>query len=210
MLVLAVLAGERQRQVLARGVGGARADFPVGRLHAVIADQVHDAAAALLDHDRQHVTQAAHVAHELELQALLPVVLGQMLDHAAGRGAGIVDHDVDAAERLVGLLDEVLGVVVLAQIGGDRHDLAAGRLGDLLRGGFERLLAPRADRDVDAFLGERERDALADAFAAAGDQRGLALELEVHFRRSLAYMYSACVTASGRARLRRKIPRARR
>src|SRR5262249_61961789 len=76
----------------------------------------------------------------LSCRPLLPVVLGQMLDHAAGRGAGIVDHDVAAAERLVGLLDEVLGVLVLAQVGGDRHDLAAGRLGDLLRDGIERFL----------------------------------------------------------------------
>src|SRR5215475_12757414 len=105
---------------------------------------------------------------------------GQMLDHAAGRGAGIVDHDVAAAERLVGLLDEVLGVLVLAQVGGDRHDLAAGRLGDLLRDGIERFLAARADRDIDAFFCERQRDALADAFAAAGHQRGLSFELEIH------------------------------
>jgi hypothetical protein len=29
-------------------------------------------------------------------------------------------------------------------------------------------------------LGERKRDAFADAFAAAGDERGLAGELEIH------------------------------
>ena len=39
-----------------------------------------------------------------------------MLDHAAGRRAGIVDHDIDAVERLVGLLDEVPGVGILPQI----------------------------------------------------------------------------------------------
>ena len=120
-VVLAVLAGERLGQVLAGGVGGARRDLPIGRLDAVVADQVDDAAAALLDHDRQHVAQAAHIAHELELQRLRPVLLGEMLDHAARRGAGIVDHDVDAAERLVALLDEVLGVGVLGEIGDDRR-----------------------------------------------------------------------------------------
>ena len=65
---------------------------------------------------------------------------------------------------LCALLDEILGVGVLAQIGGDGDDLAAGRLGDLLGRGLERLHAARADGDIDAFLGERERDALADAF----------------------------------------------
>ena len=83
---------------------------------------------------------------------------------------------------LCGLFDEVLGVAVFAQVAGDRNDLAAGFLGDFLGRGFERLHAPRADRDVDAFLGERERDALADAFTAAGDQRGFAFELEIHRR----------------------------
>src|SRR5712691_1581228 len=179
-VVLAVLAGERLRQVLAGGISGARHDLPIGRLDAVVADQVHDAPAALLDHDRQHVAQAAHVAHELELQSFRPVVLGESFKHAAGRGACVVDHDVDAAERLVALRDEILGVGVLGEVGGDRDDLAPGLLGDLGCSCLEWLLAARADRDIDAFARERARDALADAFAAAGHQRGLALELKVH------------------------------
>src|SRR6185437_11983822 len=179
-IVAAILPGERQREVLPRGIGGARADFPVRRLDAVIADQVHDAAAALFDHDGERVAQAAHVAHEFELQAFVPVVFGQMLDHAAGGGTCIIDHDVDAAERLGALLDEILGVGVFAQIGGDGDDLAAGLFGDLLGGGFEWLLAARTDGDIDAFARQRQRNTFADAFAAAGDQRGLDLEFEVH------------------------------
>ena len=117
-----------------------------------------------------------------------------MLDHAAGRRAGIVDHDVDAAERLDALRDEIPGVGVFAQIGRDGDDLAPGCLGDLLRGGLERLLAARADGDVDAFLGQRQRDALADAFAAAGDQRGLAFELEVHRNAPFEILYGLCAS----------------
>ena len=60
-------------------------------------------------------------------------------------------------------------------------------LGDLGGRRFQHVLAPRADRDVDAFLGERERDALADALAAAGHQRGLALKLKVHLGLLLSY-----------------------
>src|SRR5262249_51491149 len=179
-VVLAVLAGERHREVLPRGVGGARRNLPIGCLHAVVADQIDHAPAALLDHDRQHVAQAAHVAHEFELQRLFPVGLGQMLEHAAGRGAGIVDHDVDAAERLVGLGDEILGIGVFAEIGGDRHDPAVGFPRDLGRCLLERLLAPRADGNIDAFLRQRAGDAFADTGAAARDQRGLAVKLEVH------------------------------
>jgi hypothetical protein len=38
----------------------------------------------------------------------------------------------------------------------------------------------RQQRDVRAFFGEYLRDRLADAAAAAGDQRSLARQLEVH------------------------------
>ncbi len=69
--------------------------------------------------------------------------------------------------------DEILGVGRLGQIGGNGDDLAAGGFGDFGGGLFQRSFAPRADRDVDAFAGERPRDRLADAFAAAGDQRRL-------------------------------------
>src|SRR5262245_10846880 len=103
-----------------------------------------------------------------------------MLDHPAGSGSGVVDHDIDASKRLGALLDKTFGVRVLAQIGGNRRDLSARLLGDFIRRGFERLFAARADGYVHAFPGESARNALADAFAAAGYQRGLALELEVH------------------------------
>jgi hypothetical protein len=72
-----------------------------------------------------------------------------------------------SAERLVGLFDEIPGVAVFAQIGRNGDDLAAGFLGDFIRGCLDRLYAPRTDRDVDAFLGRQADDAISDAFAAA-------------------------------------------
>src|SRR5262249_39590667 len=92
----------------------------------------------------------------------------------------IVDHDVDAAERRVTLRDEIPGVRILAEVGGNGDDLAAGCLRDLGGGRLERLLAPGADRDVDAFLRQRPRKCPSPAPAAAGHQRGLAFELQVH------------------------------
>ena len=103
-----------------------------------------------------------------------------MLEHAAGRGAGIVDHDVDPAERLVRLRDEGFGIGILAEVGGDRHDPAIRFACDLGRRLLERLLASRADRNVDAFPCKRASNAFADADAAAGHQRRFAVELKVH------------------------------
>src|SRR4029078_3407710 len=97
------------------------------------------------------------------------------------------------AERLVALLDEIPSVLVLSQVGGDGNNLAPGCLGDFAGRGFKRLLAPRANRDVDAFFRQGQRDPLTDAFAAASDQRSLAFELEVH--RSLPILNVAFVRA---------------
>src|SRR5262249_61156813 len=65
---------------------------------------------------------------------------------------------------------------------GHADHLRARRPRELLDRGFERGLVPRADRDPDALLRETERDRLADALAAAGDQRRLSLQAEVHVR----------------------------
>ena len=167
---------------MARSVARARHDLPVGVFHAVVADEIHDAAAALLPHERQHVLQAAHVAHELELQALLPRLLAQRLEHAAGRGARVVDEDVDAAELALRAVHELPGIGLARQVRRDGEHLAAARALDLLRGLLQRLVAPRADRHVAALARECRRDALADAFAPAGDAGDLALELQIHDR----------------------------
>src|ERR1043166_4039253 len=103
-----------------------------------------------------------------------------MLDHAAGRRARVVDHDVDAAERLVRLGDEILRIQVLSEIRRDGDDLAV-RLAGNRRGRFlERPGPARADGNVDAFAREAERDAASDPLAPAGHQRGLALKPEIH------------------------------
>ena len=91
--------------------------------------------------------------------------------------AGIAHHDVDAAERLDGVVDQRGDVGRLADVGDE-----AFRLGGLQR--RDRLvelaaLAP-ADRDAAAFLGETLRDGEADAAGAAGDQRDFAGESEIH------------------------------
>src|SRR6202011_4822870 len=85
-----------------------------------------------------------------------------------------------AAERLVRLFDEVLRIGVLGQIGRNSDDLASGLLNDRRGGGLERSRPARADRDVHPFARKAERDAAPDAFAAAGHQRGLAVEPEIH------------------------------
>src|SRR5207253_3011062 len=79
-------------------------------------------------------------------------------------------------------VDDALDVVGPREVSGHGEDLRAGRPRQLLGRGFERGLVPGADRHPDAFLGEPERDRLADSLATAGDQRRLSLQAEVHVR----------------------------
>src|SRR4030095_6221588 len=97
---------------------------------------------------------------------------------------GVVDEDVDAAEAADRGVDDPLDVVGPRQIAGDREHLRPGRAGELPGRLLERRLAARADRHPDAFLDETERDRLADAFAAPGDQRHAPLQAEIHRRHS--------------------------
>src|SRR5690606_34546988 len=56
----------------------------------------------------------------------------------------------------------------------------AGCRADVLGGRVQRPLVPREDRDVHALPRQRLRDRLADAAAAAGHERALALKLQIH------------------------------
>ena len=97
-------------------------------------------------------------------------------DRRAGLDAGVVDHDVEAAEGLDGRVDEALQVVDLADVGVDADGLVAERDDLLLEvlGGL--LVGDVVDDDVGARRGQRQHDGLADAAVAAGDDGDLAVE----------------------------------
>jgi len=73
----------------------------------------------------------------------------------------------------MGFFDKILGIDRFGQVSRDRDNLLAGFLGDLCSGRLQRLFAPRADRDIDAFAREAECDRLANALASARDEGGL-------------------------------------
>ena len=116
-----------------------------------------------------------HRAHQVDLKAAFPALLG-VRDR---QRADVRDDDVDAAKCSARGFDPGLQRRRVADI---RH--RAIRV-DAERG--ERGHAPRhlvgmacADRHVDAFARERQRDRGADAFGATGDQRFQSLESEIH------------------------------
>ena len=123
----------------------------------------HEGAAGV---DRLHQVVALHVG------------LG---DRRARHGAGVVDHDVDAAEFLRGLVDAVLHRVLVAHVDDEGQGAAAGLL-DLLGRGVDRAfelgmrrLGLGGDGDVGAVARGAERDRKPDAARGAGDEQCLAL-----------------------------------
>ena len=52
-----------------------------------------------LAEDRQDLPRGADVAHEVELEGRVPVLVADVVEAADGAGADVVDEDVDLAAR---------------------------------------------------------------------------------------------------------------
>ena len=143
--------------------------FGARRLGADV-EHVDDAAPAPLLHLRRDQADQADRGEQLVLEILLHDLVGQLLERAVARGAGVVDDDVDLAERLHHLVVGALDVGRGADVGLHADHLLpfALRLDGVDRL-VERLAGARQDGDVGAGCGEPRRDREADALAAAGD-----------------------------------------
>ena len=98
-----------------------------------------------------------------------------MLDYAARRRSGIIDHDVDLAELGRAVLYKFLRLIIIGKVGYDGEDLNARRIANFPGGGLQHVGASRADGHIHTFLRQAERDSLAYSFATPSDQRGFAL-----------------------------------
>ena len=103
----------------------------------------------------------------------VPVVACDVRERLPARDAGVGDEGVEPTEPLDRLGDEPLVPAGLRHVGGHERTATAERL-DLRHAPAGLLVVPDVvDRDVEAALGECERDAAADAAVArrAGDER---------------------------------------
>ena len=93
--------------------------------------------------------------------------------HVADRGHVVHDPgDVrEAVDRVAGGLDDAGDARVVGDVGGERHDVGAGVLGDEL---VEALLADVDGDDASAFAGDAGCRGAADARTRAGHDDGLA------------------------------------
>ncbi len=102
--------------------------------------------------------------------------------------AGVVDQDVDPAERRDRVGHQAIGRRSIGEIGGEGDGAPAGALCDRVGGGRGRPLA-RVQHDVGAGAGERDRHARAESAGRAGHERDAAVETEAvqrHRRQAFA------------------------
>ena len=114
------------------------------------------------------------VRAERGVELLLGDVADPLLRELDGR---VVDEHVKPAERLGRLLDGAAALCLLPHVGLDR-EAAPALLFDLPLGLLRVLVFVEVDDgDVGALSGEKDGDGAADAAVAAGDERGLPVEL---------------------------------
>ncbi len=126
--------------------------------------------------------RASRIAREqLEVEIVLPDRVGDLLELAGLRRAGIVDEDVDLAE---GVDDGAPGAprapAAFATSHGKAPHLGLRRGRDAALGLGEGFGAARQDRHFRARLRELGRHRQPQPLAAAGDERSAAVEPDVH------------------------------
>jgi hypothetical protein len=106
-------------------------------------------------------------------QALEDLEIGNRVEAAPHGDARIVDHDVDAAERLHRLADEPLAVLRVRDVGRDREGFPAGGT-TLACERFETRCVARGDHQSRTARGERQGERTSDALRGAREHDSLA------------------------------------
>ena len=167
-----------QQRRLDRGVGAGRT---VDLRHRGAADG-DDRAGWRTFEQRQRGLDPEYGRHHVDLEPAPP---GGFV-HALSECADIRDKDVEAAERVAGFRDPAPQRREIGDIERAARRLDAGAF-ELRDGPIHRLASARADRDVGTFRGEQPGDSATNPAGAAGDDRLLPLQSEIHpSRRSLA------------------------
>ena len=112
-------------------------------------------------------------AGEIDLEDVLPGFERGRLGGVAVDGAGVVDQNVDAAEGVVDLLEEVFGAGGGAEVGAERGGLRADGLGRF-QGGATVAMAGYGGSG----LGESDSDGGTEAAGGAGDEGDFAVKAE--------------------------------
>ena len=137
-------------------------------------------AAARIEHELRRGLGGEERPLEVDAHDEVEARLAHVGERLADLDAGVVDQDVEAAEGLVRVAHEALGLARYADVRAQCDRLPAQLLDPGGDGARAVAAAVVVHRHVGALAREAQRDGLADAAGAAGDERSLALESHAH------------------------------
>ena len=146
---------------------------------------VDDAAAANLAHFGDGATDQPDGAPYLQVEVVLPFVVGDILEGLGQGDAGVVDQDVHPAVGVQGSLHHLVGRIGVGNVGGDGQYHALGRSADVRGGLVQSFLIAGHDYHPRALFGHALGGGLADALAAAGYDGNFVSQSEIHSLTSL-------------------------
>ena len=143
-------------------------------------DDVDDAAPFAGAHLRQHALGKARISEQLERDRVLPFLEVDAIDAVFGGRARVVDENIDAAERRTSGVNHLRDAVRARSIARRGYDLAVGGRTDLVRCAAQTTGIARNEGDVAALARQLLGNRAADTQAGAGDERALAVKMQVH------------------------------
>ncbi len=130
--------------------------------------------AAAAHHVAQNVADQDEHRGEVDGDHVVPLLVLHAHEEIVVGDAGIVDEDVDLAERLLRLFAELDHRRAITEVA-RKHEHAAAELGGKR---VELLLVGARDRNVSALSVQRLGDRPANSARGAGDERALAFKVE--------------------------------
>ncbi len=148
---------------------------------------------------RQEGARHAHHAVEVDREQPVEILLADLIEATRERDAGVVEEQVDRrvrGEHRFGVGGDLLAVSYIERVTGHAH--AAG--GEFRGERLERGGPDVGQRQMTAARGETDGERAADAAARAGDDRGLAAQVEAGHQRALPMGMPAVLSAVARRR----------
>src|SRR5438128_1868472 len=162
--------------MLRRGVRRRVGPRRVGRDRAVVDDA--PAPRVLVLHDLEGLLRAQERARQVGVHHRLPLLDAQVFQEAGGADPGVVEQEIEATERALGLREEGADGLGITHVGG--HDQRPGaRVARLGRHLLEGVLAPPGQRDVVALSQQREPDRLAYSAPGARHDRDFLVHIDL-------------------------------
>ena len=116
--------------------------------------------------------QDAERHHGVDVEHRLELVVGHLVDDVVAGVAGVVDDDVDLAELVDGLLDQLVRNALLGEVAAEHRGLAR----DLRRRLLGDVAVEVVDEHARTLLGEQLRCGAADSSRRSGDDRRLSVQ----------------------------------